>query len=161
MGAPIRKSLVIPVFDQDVTIDIDFRIIEIVERVFDLSADAVIAMLSDARRVQRHKVADIVTEWLAFRDLGLKRREIREHVMAAPSEVLTIYITSIYTALLFMLNYFDRKDPKENAKKFDELVESDEWPRLKREASPDAKKNPGGKKRSSASATKPQSEASA
>lgn len=151
----LKKTLVLPVLDQEVAVDVDFRVIEIVERTFELSADAVITLLNDSRRVQRNKVADIVVSWLEYRELGLKRREIREYVMRAAPELLAVYVTSIYASLLFMLNYYDKKDPAENARKFDELMESDEWPKWKKDEDPDTKKKSGSKKtkRSSGSAT--------
>ncbi len=150
----LKKTLVIPLLDDDVIVDVDFRVIEIVERVFDMSADAVILLLNDTRRVQRNKIADVITGWLAFKDLGMKRREIREHVISASPEALSVYVTSVYAALLFTLNYFDKKSPEENAKKFDELISSPEWPRVTRESEDeDSKKKPTRKKRSSASAT--------
>ena len=151
---PIRKTLVLPLFGDEVTVDVDFRIIEIIERVFDLSADAVISLFSDGRRVQRRHVADVIVGWLAFKELGMKRREIREHVMTCPADALAVYTTSIYAALLFVLNYFDKFDPKANAKKFDDLVTSADWPRIGSSEEEDAKKKPTSKKRSSADASK-------
>ena len=104
----LKRTLTLPIFDQEVVVDVDFRVIEVVERTFDMSADAVIAMFGDTRRVQRHKVADVIVGWLAFHDLGAKRRDIREFVMRSSPDHLTLYVSSIYAALLFTLRRLRR-----------------------------------------------------
>lgn len=148
----LKRTLVIPVLDQEVTVDVDFRVIETIERVFDMNADAVVALFSDSRKVQRNKVADVIVGWLAFKDLGVKRRDIREAVITATPDLMSLYTTSIYAALLFVLNYYDRNDPVENAKKFDELIAGPDWPRINRQED-DGKKKASGRKRSSPNAT--------
>src|SRR5688572_1193964 len=151
----LKRTLTFPILDQEVTVDVDFRVIETVERVFDMNADAVVALFSDAdgRRVQRNKVADVIVGWLAFKDLGIKRRDIREAVITALPDLMRLYTTSIYAALLFVLNYYNRTDPADNARRFDELVAGPDWPSNKPQEDGEKKTVAKGRKRSSPNAT--------
>jgi hypothetical protein len=126
-----KKTLILPLFDKEVAVDVDFHFIQVVETVYGLSADAVIALLSDSGKAQRHKIAEVVAGWLASKNLGFKRSEILQHVATSKPDLLALYVANVYGALLFVLNFFDRNDPEANERKFDELVASDKWPKRK------------------------------
>lgn len=107
MTKPIRKSLAIPLFDEEVHIDVDFRIIEHVERVFNVTAEIAAAVELAPGRVRRHTVADVICLWLQGRELpqNWKRGEIREHVILADAEQMNVYVGCIQAAVLYILRH--------------------------------------------------------
>lgn len=109
MGKQLRKTLEVPIFDEPVLVDVSFRIIEVVERIYSTNADMVSVDLGNPVRVQRHKVAAVMAEWLRGREkeLGHSRAEIIEHVTTAPPDRLNVYVGSIQGAILYSLKYIN------------------------------------------------------
>jgi hypothetical protein len=105
----LKKTLEIPLPNDDtVTISVDFRIIEIVERVYNQNADMVASIdLANPARMLRSKIAMVIAEWVANRDTGFKRQEIKEFVMTAKPDQLNVFSGCIQAAVLYSLKYID------------------------------------------------------
>jgi hypothetical protein len=111
MAKPLRKTLEIELFGEPVPVDIDFRVVEILERGFNRPADELIRPLSTMTGVQRRHVADVICDWVArVPNLGWKRLEIREHVMTAPPEVYYRWVAQLSTALLYCLKHMSDEE---------------------------------------------------
>lgn len=114
MPKPLRKTLEFALFGELVPVDVDWRVIEVIERTFNTSADALIGHFVTMERVQRRHVADVLCDLLARKgDLAWKRGEIREHVMTADAADFYQWVAQINTALLYALKHmtdeeFDR-----------------------------------------------------
>lgn len=106
MAKPLRKSVSFELLGEEVRVDLNFRVIQVLERVYDANLDHVIAFeLAIPARVKRSKVAEAIADWLETQgiDRDWKRREVLEHVMGAPVEQLNKYIGCLQAAALFCL----------------------------------------------------------
>lgn len=106
MAVVLRKTLVLEVLGEEVTVDVDFRMIETMERVFGQSADMLIPLFTDVGQVQRRHVADVVAELLGRKlTVTLKRQDVREYIITAPAEDYFVIATQLQLALLFILKH--------------------------------------------------------
>lgn len=104
-GKPLRGSVEIPIQDDELSIDINWRVIEQVERVFGVLADLVASEVL-VRNPTRHKVAEVIALWCSGH--GMRRRDIIEEVMTADADDLQRYIGAIQGAVLYVLRHIDR-----------------------------------------------------
>lgn len=106
MRKPLRKSLTLELLDQVHTVEVDFRLIELMERAFNQSADMILTSFVVVEKVQRRHVADIVAEMLGRKlDVNLKRSDIREAVLTMDTEPYIALAVQIQAALLFILKH--------------------------------------------------------
>jgi len=98
----IRETLEVEVAGETVSLDIDWRVIEIVERTFGAVADLV-ATDTLVNAPTRHQIADVISEWVKSREMP--KSKIRESVMLASQELLQSYIGAIQGAILYSLSY--------------------------------------------------------
>lgn len=103
----LRKSIEVEVLDQTVSIDVDWRIIDVVETVYDMRAEYVAVLLQNPVKIKRKDIADVLTSWLAPRIQSISRKAIREAVLLADDEPLTRYIGAIQGAVLYALRKID------------------------------------------------------
>ena len=136
MAKQLRKTLEIPLPDGDTAaVDVNFRIIEIVERVYNSSADVVASVdLASPRSMLRSKIAAVIVDWLTTTEVDFKRSELREHIITAEPKLLNVYSGCIQAAVLYSLKYIDEEQ-------FDLLSKGKDLPTKKAEGS-------GGKKES-------------
>ena len=99
---PLRKTLELPIFDDTVEVDVDFRLIETVERVFGTVAD-IVAGDTLVHNPRRYQIAEVIASWVRSREH--KRKDVHEHVITAPPERLQVYIGAIQGAVLYSLSY--------------------------------------------------------
>lgn len=108
MAGQLKKTLELVISGKTIPIDVDFRVIEVVERVYGANADLVASVdLANPIRVQRYKVANVIANWLSALNTGLNRDEIKEAVVTASIEELTKFTGAIQAAILFSLKYID------------------------------------------------------
>lgn len=100
----IRETLEVEVCGETVSLDISWRIIEIVERTFGAVADLV-ASETLVNTPTRYQVAEVISEWV--KDRSLPKSKVRESVMMASQEALQSYIGAIQGAVLYSLSYID------------------------------------------------------
>lgn len=128
----IRETLEIEVKGETVSLDIDWRVIEIVERTFGSVADLVV---SDTlvNSPTRYQIADVISEWVKSRDMP--KSQVREAVMLASQELLNEYIGAIQGAVLYSLNYITEEQ-------LDKLTSGDDLEGEESEGSEDEQENP-------------------
>lgn len=102
----IRETLEVEVCGETVSLDIDWRVIEIVERTFGAVADLV-ASDTLVHTPTRYQVAEVISEWV--KDRTLPKSKVRESVMLAGQEALQTYIGAIQGAVLYSLSYIDEE----------------------------------------------------
>lgn len=109
MSKQMKKTLELPLPDGDVlTMEVTFRIIEIVERVYQRNADMVVSIdLANPQLMLRSKIADVIAEWISMRHTEWKRSEIREWVITRPPLELNVYAGCIQAAVMYSLKYID------------------------------------------------------
>lgn len=103
---PMRSSIELEVDGEEVEFNIDWQVIEIVERTFGAVADLVASDVL-VRNPTRYQVADVMQEWL--RGTNLKKSDVRKAVMTASQEQLQSYIGAIQGAVLYSLDYIDEE----------------------------------------------------
>lgn len=105
----MKKTLELPLPDGDsITMDVNFRIIEIVERVYQRNADLVVSVdLASPQLMLRSKIAEVIADWVALRQTTYKRSEIKEHVMTRQPNELNVYAGCIQAAVMYSLKYID------------------------------------------------------
>lgn len=121
-------------FGDALALDVDFHLIEVVERAWGMSADGVIAELQIVERIPRFRVAEVLLGWLANRgplpsiDPGdgkpprpATRAELREEVMTAPPELFYRYAVTVQSALLYCLRHMDDEKWEEVRKRVEGL----------------------------------------
>lgn len=115
MAKHLRKTLEIPLPDGEVAVvDVNFRIIEIVERIYDTNADVVASInLASPEKMLRSKIAAVIVEWLSTVETNFKRSEIREYVMTAEPKLLNVYSGCIQAAVLYSLKYINDEEFKQ------------------------------------------------
>lgn len=108
----LKKTLELPLpNDETVTLTVDFRIIEVVERVYNQNADIVASVdLATPSRMLRSKIAAVIVEWLSLKDHGYKRAEIKEFVITAPPPLLNVFSGCIQAAVLYSLKYINDEE---------------------------------------------------
>lgn len=103
----LKKTVEIPLPNgEECVLNVDFRIIEVVERVYNQNADLVVSIdLATPSRMLRSKIAAVIVDWLSIKDTGFKRSEIKEFVITADPQLLNIYSGCIQAAVLYSLKY--------------------------------------------------------
>lgn len=104
--AKLRKSLALELLGEEVTIEVDFRLLEIIERVFDVEVSALLPLMADVGRVQRRYTAEVLADALTRRaGNAWSRTEIREEVMTMGVEEYTLLVAKLGAAVLFTLRH--------------------------------------------------------
>lgn len=132
MSKPLKSTLEIPLDDDEILVDVNWRVIEQVERVFGTLADLV-ASDTLVNNPRRHTVAEVIALWAQSR--GYRRREVLEMVMTSDHQTLQRYIGAIQGAVLFVLRHVDEKDMKRLASglDLDDQEEAEEKPKKGKE----------------------------
>ena len=102
---PLRATIEVPIGDDDVAVDINWRVIEQVERVFGVLADLVASDIL-VNYPTRHKVAEVIALWCAGPDH--RRKDVIEEVMTADTKTLQRYIGAIQGAVLYVLRHVEK-----------------------------------------------------
>jgi hypothetical protein len=102
----LRKSLVLEILGEEVAIEVDFRLVELFERVWNAPADKLVPLFMAMDGVQRNKVADAMAD-LIGRKAGVEmtRTQIREAVITAPAVEFYGWVGLFSNALLFTLRH--------------------------------------------------------
>lgn len=129
MKQSLRKSIVLPIqlenSIEEVLINVDWDILEKVERVYNTSAEYVAAqILINVAHVQRRHVAQILCLWCQGKT-KLKQVEITEAVQTADQDQLYRYVGMIQAAVLWSIRGADGK-PLITDKQFDQLVNGED-----------------------------------
>lgn len=99
---PLKASIQIPYDDDDINIDIDWRVLEQVERVYGDLAEK-IATETLVINPMRHKIAEVISSWLSAK--GYKKRDVYQYVITSDAKTLGRYVGSIQGAILYMLRH--------------------------------------------------------
>lgn len=103
MSTPMRKQVEFQICGENVVINVDMRVIEIVERVYDRNVDIVAALiLTDPTKIRLTDLAEVVMGWVANMNLDLSRRDIKNYVYSLPQDELNVIIGCIQAACLYM-----------------------------------------------------------
>lgn len=109
----LRKTISLPVGDDEFEIDVDFRVLEIIERVYDMRAEYVAGLLEVDHRIRRSQVAEVILGWLSQRSdalVGRRRLDLLEEITTASEAVLRRYVGAIQGAILFSLKQLSDED---------------------------------------------------
>lgn len=80
----LKKSIYFTICGEEICLDVTFHLLDKAERAFSpFSIDAIPFFLQDALKVQRNKIADLMSLW-AQEKTKLTRDEIREHYFTCP-----------------------------------------------------------------------------
>lgn len=112
MSSTLRKHIEVPLPSGEIIgIDVTMRIIEIIERVWDESVDAVISRLSSSASIKRSLVAETVAQWITPAAApNTSRREIKEAIMRADAEMFGSYAGLVYAAAMYSVRYIEESD---------------------------------------------------
>lgn len=101
---PLKATLEIPYDGDYVSVDIDWRVIEQVERIYGDLADTV-AGKTLVNNPLRHKIAEVISSWLSSK--GYKKRDVYQEVILADKDTVRAYVGCIQGAVLYMLRYIN------------------------------------------------------
>ena len=101
----IKKTLNIEVDGKEYEVPVNFRAIEIVETVYDCTADQVIGVhLVDPSRMKRIQIARVIAQWIDP-PAGVSRADIYQKVVVCKTADLTKYAGAIQGAVAYALDY--------------------------------------------------------
>lgn len=104
MPKPLRQSIELPIGEGSIALEVTFRILEIVERHYDLRAEFVGKfILENDARIKRSDVAKIIMAWLDVIGEKSDREEVFEAVLTASDEKLRKYVGAIQGAIFYSL----------------------------------------------------------
>jgi hypothetical protein len=113
MGKPLRQSIELPIGESSISIDITFRVIEIIERHYDLRAEFVGKfILENDTRIKRTDVAKVIVAWIDAAGANVDREEMYEAVLTAPDPILRRYVGAIQGALWYSLKEISAEEVK-------------------------------------------------
>jgi hypothetical protein len=108
MAATLRKSIALHIRGQEIAVDVDFRLLEIIERTFGRSLDQIVVENADPSQFQRRHAAQIVVDWLElFRgdlftgESKWARIDVREFVLTMPPDAYVFLVAAILAAVLY------------------------------------------------------------
>jgi len=111
VSQPLRKTIKLPLPNgEEVSIDITFRQLEVIERVWNKGLDAVIVELSSAGTIRRYLIADVIAQWVPLGSSGLSSVAIKEAVMLSPPEKFSMYAAMVLTVASYALSYIKDDD---------------------------------------------------
>lgn len=121
----LKKTLTLFVLEREFQVEINFRIVDVIERAFDRSADAVLMMFAQNNigSIRRGQIADVIASWLLESGADVKVRDVREYVLTSPAEQIAPFYGQVMAALLYATRAIDSAG-------FDTLVSSDAFQRV-------------------------------
>lgn len=102
----LRHAITLPLGDDEVELDVDFRLLALIERGFDMRAEYVAGLLELDHRIRRSQVADVIVAWIAERTdalAGRRRIDVLEEITTAPEETFRRYVGALQGAIQFSL----------------------------------------------------------
>lgn len=109
---PLLKTITFEVAGHEISGPVDFRMLEIVETVFDVSADMVVSVhLVTAAKIKRTSVARAVAEWLSpnLPD-GMTKSELMRHIATLPPKDFGVVSGKLQHAIAYSLQYISEVD---------------------------------------------------
>jgi hypothetical protein len=105
MAAPLRKRLTFHVLGQDAGVDVDYSLLETIERVFSVGAlDVLIPAFSNPEGVQRRLIADVLADVLGRVDMkAFPRADVRMEVMTMDFTAYSAIVLQLCAAVSFSL----------------------------------------------------------
>lgn len=119
--AKLRKPLVLEFLGEEISVEVDFRLLEVIERVFDAEVSALLPLLADVGRVQRRLVSEVMADLLTRRAGNTwSRLDIREEVMTMNVDHYTILVAQLVTAVMFTLRHMTSEQYDQTMKELGE-----------------------------------------
>lgn len=101
----ISKTITFDIGETEYEVPVTFRVIEIAESVFDVTADQIMGHeLVNPARIKRTLVAKVITQWVTL-PKGVRRSDLYEQVMTCSASQLAKYAGCIQGAIAFALSY--------------------------------------------------------
>lgn len=116
MAKPLRQVIELPIGDDVVPIDVTFRILEVIERHYDLRAEIVGKLvLENDSRIKRTDIARVILGWADAARLDVDREALYESVMTSNDATLRKYVGAIQGALWYSLKEISADEMKKLA----------------------------------------------
>jgi hypothetical protein len=115
MPKPLRQSIEIPVGDGSISLEVTFKILELVERVYDLRADFVKVVLQSERMIKRSDIAVVMMGWIDSAGVKVDREQVFEDIITAPEKVIRKYVGAIQGAVMYSLREISEDELKKLA----------------------------------------------
>lgn len=110
----LKKRITIAIAGEEIDVDVNMRIIEIAERIYDFNADVIASvLLVDLARVKLTQLADLICEWIPpqkYQQHDLRRKDLRNGVYTATPDELRKLTGCVQAALLFCRRHIDEEE---------------------------------------------------
>lgn len=126
MTKPLRQSVSIPIGKSSISVEVTFRILEIVERVYDIRADYVKLALQLDKYIKRTDVSNVLLGWLEVVGEKIDREEVFETVMTCEEATLRKYVGAIQGAIMYSLKECTEEELQQLADGKDIRTEADD-----------------------------------
>lgn len=102
---PLRKRITLKLLGHEVPVDVDFTLLETLERVFGVGAlDVLIPALMNPEAVQRRLIGEVLAEVLGRIDMArFPRTQVREEVMTMEFTEYSAIVLQLFAAVSFAL----------------------------------------------------------
>lgn len=121
----IKKTILIQIKEEEVCVDVDFSIIEKVERVYNCTAEVAAAIhLTDMMRIKRSQIAQVISLWVQGKT-KCNPSDVNEYVQTASQKSLYKFAGMIQAAILFSIRGDDGQ-PLITSDQFDKLINGED-----------------------------------
>lgn len=125
MAKPLRQTLELTIGEETVSLDVTWRIIEVIESVFERHPELPAAraeyicklLLEDEMRVRRTDIARVIADWVRVSgvDVRMTWSQIREYVVIASVAEMRQYVGAIQGAMFYALKEITADELKQLA----------------------------------------------
>lgn len=106
---PLRKQIELTIADRSVMLNVDMRVIEIVESVYDTNVDVVATQILTIPALnQLTKLSAVIQQWLLpghYQQLGLSRSDVKQAIFGASPDDISRITGCVQAACLYARNY--------------------------------------------------------
>jgi hypothetical protein len=121
----MKKTIIVPISGEEIIVNVDFSIIEKVERVYNCTAEVAAAIhLTDMMRIRRTHIAQIICLWVQGKT-ELKQSVVNEYVQTCAQNQLYKFAGMIQAAILFSIRGEDGQ-PLITSEQFDKLINGED-----------------------------------
>lgn len=116
MAKPLKQVLELEVGENRLAVDVTFRVLEVVERVYNMRAELVARDIYQYdRAIKRTQLASCIVEWFRVEGVDHNRMDVYESVMTATTEELRRYVGAVQGAIAYSLKEITAEELKQLA----------------------------------------------
>ena len=107
----LKKNINFTICDKKIILPINFQLIEVVERIYDMNVDYVAGiLLRDLKNIKISKLCDVICEFVDLSTSRLADKDVRDFVYQCDAKELTKIIAVVQSVCLYMRKYISEEE---------------------------------------------------